>query len=137
MQEDEDRASPRGDRKSESAERSGAPRSRSSGGPPPNGPSPRAQDDSRRRRSSDRRYAGYGDGIDRFYCERDLHRLPSSFPVEARTGAATVPATVVARRAGALLLCSFSHAGAHQWPGGEETVEAGAIAEAPESGESG
>lgn len=97
----------------------------SRGAPPPRAgefgaAAPRAGDGGRRRRSPERRPAGWGDGVERFACARDGDRLPSTFPVESRTGVATIPATVVARRAGALLLCRFTHGGPHQWPDGEE-----------------
>jgi len=49
--------------------------------------------------------------------------LPSIFPVESHGGAATIPYIVVDRRASALLLCTFSHCGAHVWPDGEIVEE--------------
>jgi hypothetical protein len=87
-----------------------APERRGAGRPP---------DDSRRKRGMERRYAGWGDGIDRFYCARDGRRIPSGFPVEARTGVAIIPPTVVARRPDAILFCTFEHGGVHAWPDGE------------------
>ena len=45
--------------------------------------------------------------------------LPETFPVESHAGAATIAATIVARRPGSLLLCTFSHHGPHAWPDGE------------------
>jgi hypothetical protein len=53
------------------------------------------------------------------YCARAAHGLPATFPVASHAGAATIAATVVARRADALLLCTFSHCGSHAWPDGE------------------
>lgn len=89
---------------------------------------PRPAEGTRRRRSPERRPGGWGDGIDRFACARDVHRLPPTFPVEARTGAAAILATVVARRPDALLLCTFTHGGPHRWPDGEEAEPSSAAA---------
>ncbi|MCD6029984.1 MAG: hypothetical protein K0S78_2158 [Thermomicrobiales bacterium] len=93
---------------------------------------PRPTTEGKRKRSTESRYVGWGDGIDREVCTRAEHVLPMSFPVASHGGAATIAATVVARRAGALLLCTFSHCGAHVWPDGEvvddaldDTVSAG------------
>jgi hypothetical protein len=75
-------------------------------------------DDSRRKRSN-ARYVGWGDGLSREYCDRMSHLLPRAFPVAAHGGAATIRAAVVARRPGALLLCTYDHCGAHVWPDGD------------------
>jgi hypothetical protein len=45
--------------------------------------------------------------------------LPETFPVESHAGAATIAASIVARRPNGLLLCTFSHHGPHAWPDGE------------------
>jgi hypothetical protein len=79
----------------------------------------RAPDDARPKRGSERRYAGWGDAITRAYCVRSVPALPAAFPVAAHEGAATIPATIVARRPDALLLCAFDHPGPHVWPDGE------------------
>ena len=47
------------------------------------------------------------------------HFLPSTFPVASHTGAATIRATVVARRVDTYLLCTYDHCGPHVWPGGD------------------
>jgi hypothetical protein len=105
--------------KSQPAESRNASRTRGEGARS-GGPSSRPPEDARRKRSAERRYVGWGDGIDRYYCARDDHRHPPAFPVESRGGVATIPPTVVARRPDALLLCTFTHAGPHRWPDGEE-----------------
>jgi hypothetical protein len=38
--------------------------------------------------------------------------------VQHRSGLATISPVIVARRAGALLLCDLEHEGAHCWPDG-------------------
>ena len=50
-----------------------------------------------------------------------------SFPVESHGGAATIAPAIVARRTDAVLLCTFTHHGPHEWPDGEaaESDEAG------------
>ncbi len=68
------------------------------------------------------RYAGWGDGLDREFCASAERFLPATFPVQTHSGVATIPMTIVARRADTLLLCTFSHRGAHVWPDGQ-TVE--------------
>ncbi len=85
----------------------------------PGGSPGRPPQDTRRKRGNDQRYAGWGDGIERVYCARAEQFLPESFPVASHAGAATIPATIVARRADRLLLCTFSHHGPHIWPDGE------------------
>jgi hypothetical protein len=45
--------------------------------------------------------------------------VPSTFPVAAHSGTATIRATVVARRPEALLLCTYDHCGPHVWPDGD------------------
>jgi hypothetical protein len=72
-----------------------------------------------RRKRSSARYVGWGDGINREYCDRMSHRLPTTFPVAAHNGAATIRATVVAIRPDAYLLCTYDHSGVHVWPGGD------------------
>jgi hypothetical protein len=57
--------------------------------------------------------------MERMYCARAEQFLPESFPVASHAGAATIPATIVARRPDRLLLCTFSHHGPHVWPDGE------------------
>ena len=79
----------------------------------------RPPQDTRRKRGNEQRYAGWGDGIERMYCARAEHALPETFPVASHAGAATIPATIVARRPDGLLLCTFSHHGPHLWPDGE------------------
>lgn len=77
----------------------------------------------RRRGSLERRYAGFGDGVDRRFCAAaeasGLHRPPADFPVRGRTGLATLRTVVVARDEGAFLLCDAPHPGPHRWPTGE------------------
>jgi hypothetical protein len=80
--------------------------------------------DNRRRRTNEQRFAGWGDGVDRAYCARAAHLLPSTFPVASHSGAVTIPMTVVARRPDAILLCTYTHFGPHVWPDGE-TVDDG------------
>ena len=53
------------------------------------------------------------------YCVHAAHALPQIFPVASHAGAATIAATIVARRPDALLLCTFSHFGPHVWPDDE------------------
>ncbi len=79
----------------------------------------RPPQDTRRKRANEQRYAGWGDGIERVFCIRAEQLLPETFPVASHAGAATIPATIVARRPDALLLCTFSHHGPHSWPDGE------------------
>ena len=103
------------------SDRKGPTRQRGESGSTPGagGPSGRSPQDSRRRRGNDQRYAGWGDGIERVYCNRAAHFLPETFPVASHAGAATIAATVVATRADSQLLCTFSHHGPHEWPDGE------------------
>lgn len=63
--------------------------------------------------------SGYGDGIERAYCAHFRHDLPTAFPVQHRTGLATIPPVVVDRRPTALLLCNCLHRGPHSWPNGD------------------
>jgi hypothetical protein len=79
----------------------------------------RPPQDTRRKRGSEQRYAGWGDEIERVYCGRAEHLLPENFPVASHAGAATIPATIVAKRPDGVLLCTFSHHGPHVWPDGE------------------
>jgi hypothetical protein len=83
----------------------------------------RGAHEARGRRSSEQRFAGWGDGIERAFCVRAAHGLPATFPVASRAGAATIAATVVARRPQAILLCTFGHCDAHVWPDGEVVAE--------------
>ena len=85
----------------------------------PGGSPRRPPQDNRRKRSNEQRYAGWGDGVERVFCARAEQFLPETFPVASHGGSATIPATVVARRPDALLLCTFSHHGPHSWPDGE------------------
>ena len=85
----------------------------------PGGSPGRPPQDTRRKRGNEQRYAGWGDGIERVYCARAEQFLPEVFPVASHAGAATIPATIVARRPDGLLLCTFSHHGPHVWPDGE------------------
>ena len=102
----------------------------------PSGLPGRSPQDTRRKRSNEQRYAGWGDGIERMYCARAEQFLPETFPVASHAGAATIPATIVARRPDALLLCTFSHHGPHSWPDGELVADGPATVpttgEAPE-----
>ncbi len=111
------------------------PRQRGEGGGGPGG-GQRSPQEPRRKRTNEQRYAGWGDGLDRAFCLRAETLLPSIFPVESHGGAATIPQIVVARRESALLLCTFSHCGAHVWPDGE-IVEERAVDAAPEGDEAG
>jgi len=79
----------------------------------------RAGDDSRWKRSSDRKPAGFGDTIERAYCAASVHVVPPSFPVQHRTGVATLRPVVVASRPGSLLICDSGHPGPHRWPDGD------------------
>ena len=93
----------------------------------------RPPQDTRRKRGNDQRYAGWGDGIERMYCARAEHALPEIFPVASHAGAATSPATIVARRPDGLLVCTFSHHGPHLWPDGELVDDGPAVV--PATGE--
>ena len=97
----------------------GPVRQRGEPGNVPGGSPGRSSQDTRRKRGNEQRFAGWGDGIERMYCARAEHALPEIFPVASHAGAATIPATVVARRPDGLLLCTFSHHGSHLWPDGE------------------
>lgn len=108
--------------------RKGTGSGRARGGSATSGDSGRPPQDTRRRRSSEQRYVAWGDGIDRVYCARAGHGLPATFPVASHAGAATIAATVVARRPEALLICSYGHCGPHVWPDGEIVAEASGIA---------
>ena len=96
----------------------GPARHRAEPGNIPGGSPRRPPQDSRRKRANEQRYAGWGDGIERVVCARAEQFPPETFPVASHAGAATIPATVVARRPDALLLCTFSHHGPHSWPDG-------------------
>jgi hypothetical protein len=102
-----------------STDHQGPSRPRSEPGKVPGGSSGRPSQETRRKRANDQRYAGWGDGIERVYCARAAQLLPEIFPVASHAGAATIPATTVARRPDGLLLCTFSHHGPHVWPDGE------------------
>lgn len=115
---------------SKPAERKAAPRPRPEPGHSAAGSPPRAAPDGRRKRPAEGRYTGWGDGLDRVACARAERILPTSFPVASHPGAATIAMAIVARRPDALLLCGFSHCGAHVWPDGE-IVEDARAAEAP------
>lgn len=98
-------------------DRKGPPRQRGDAGAERAGS--QRQQEPRRRRATEQKYAGWGDGIERACCTRAAHDLPTAFPVETHAGAATIPRAVVARREGAVLLCTYSHLGPHVWPDGE------------------
>jgi len=100
------------DRKDSSRQR-GNPSQASDGSPQ------RPPPDTRRKRGNEQRYTGWADGIERVYCARAEHFLPQVFPVASHAGAATIPATIVARRPSGILLCNFSHHEPHVWPDGE------------------
>ena len=89
---------------------------------PGRGPGRGGGDDSRRRRG-ERRPAGFGDGIERAFCAALRHVPPPGFPVQHRTGVATLRRVVVARRADAVLYCDGEHPGPHWWPDGDEVLE--------------
>jgi hypothetical protein len=76
-------------------------------------------DEGRRKRPNQARYVGWGDGQNREYCDRMSHVLPRTFPVASHTGAATIRATVVARRSDSYLMCTYDHCGPHVWPDGD------------------
>jgi hypothetical protein len=107
------------DERSRPTDRQGSTRQRAEPSTVPGGSPGRPPQDTRRKRGNEQRYAGWGDGIERTYCTRAAQLLPETFPVAAHVGAATIPATVVARRPDGLLLCTFSHHGPHVWPDGE------------------
>ena len=88
-------------------------------------PSPRPDEPKRRRpTAAERRFAGFGDEIERAWCAARGHRLPDGFPVQRRQGVATLAVRPVARRDGAILLCDGAHAGPHRWPDGDEPTDA-------------
>ena len=65
--------------------------------------------------------------MERVSCARAAQFLPETFPVTSHSGAATIAATIVARRPDGLLLCTFSHHGAHVWPDGELVADGPAM----------
>jgi len=87
------------------------------------GASRQSEEPRRKRANSERRYVGWNDGIERAFCVHVEHELPSAFPIQSRSGVATIPATIVGRRPDAMLLCTFDHAGPHVWPDGEIAVD--------------
>jgi hypothetical protein len=94
-------------------------------------PGPRPDEPKRRRpTAAERRYAGFGDGVERASCVARSHRIPSAFPVQRRLGVATLAVRIVARRPGAALLCDGAHSGPHRWPDGGEPAEPAADAAA-------
>ena len=95
-----------------------------SGKPPERKGSSRPAPEGRRKRPPESRYAGWGDGLDRDFCALATHALPTTFPVASHGGVATIAPAVVARRPDALLLCTFTHCGAHVWPDGEVVNDA-------------
>ena len=117
-------------------ERKGSSRQRTEPNNAPRGSPGRPPQDHRRKRANEQRYAAWGDGIERAWCARALQFLPESFSVASHPGAATIPATVVARRLDRFLLCTFSHHGPHLWPDGEFVdEEPGMVATSGETGE--
>ena len=128
--------SPRGhaetrNERAKAPERKGASRARGDPGGGGNGASSRPPEETRRKRPPAQRYVGWNDGIERAYCLRMGHRLPSTFPVATHPGAAMIPPTVVARRPDAILLCVFDHLGAHSWPDGELVGDGATEEDAP------
>ena len=103
------------------------------GKPPERKGTSRPAPESRRKRPTEGRYAGWGDGVDRAFCARAEHGLPATFPVASHAGMATIAPAVVARRPDTLLLCTYSHCGAHVWPDGEvvEDAQGDGVALAP------
>ncbi len=85
--------------------------------------SPSHESDERRKRKAQPTprvaLSGFGDGIERAYCAHFRPALPAAFPVQHRTGLATIPPVVVDRRPTALLLCNCLHRGPHSWPNGD------------------
>ena len=77
------------------------------------------------RRGRERRPPGFNDGLDHAVCLARGHVPPPDFPVQHRTGVATLRRRVVARRPDALLLCDGEHQGPHRWPDGEIAPEEG------------
>lgn len=63
--------------------------------------------------------AGWGDGIERCVCTAFFSRIPPSYPVQHRTGIATMAPVIVDRAADRVLLCDGQHEGPHVWPDGE------------------
>ena len=124
------------DEGSRPAERKDPSRQRAEPSNVPGGSPRRLPQDHRRKRANGERYAGWGDGIDRAYCARAQQTLPETFPVASHSGAAIIPATIVARRPDGFLVCTFSHHGPHLWPDGEvvgdgpDVVPATEVAEA-------
>lgn len=114
---------PPGPETAENRERDESPQgSRSRSGQKSRGNRPPEGGDERRRRKApggDRRPSqGFGDGIERAYCLGHRHLIPPSFPVQHRTGLATMATVIVARRPGEVLLCDLQHEGDHSWPDG-------------------
>jgi hypothetical protein len=110
----------------------GPSRQRAEPGNVPGGAPRRPPQDTRRKRANEQRFAGWGDGIERLFCARSRQLLPQTFPVASHAGAATIPATLVARRPDAFLLCTFSHHGPHSWPDGELVDDGPALVPATE-----
>ena len=108
-------------------------RQRAEPGNVPGGSPRRPPQDNRRKRANEQRYAGWGDELERVFCIWVEQFLPETFPVASHAGAATIPATIVARRPDALLLCTFSHYGPHSWPDGELVADGPAMV--PATGE--
>jgi hypothetical protein len=118
-------AKPSSDRPPEPARTSERP-PRPPGSPPPGSHGrgqPRGGDEGRRRRPAERRVSGFGDEIERAVCVALAHRPPPDFPVQHRTGCATLRRLVVARRPGAVLLCDSGHPGPHRWPGDDVVLD--------------
>lgn len=114
-----ERSERRSDRR-QAPERHGSPPSRARGDAPggsANGD--RAPQEPRRRRPAEQRFAGWGDGLARVFCESAVQTLPTRFPPEQHGNLATIPRAVVAGRPGELLLCTHAHCGPHIWPDGE------------------
>lgn len=94
------------------------------GRPRPDQQPQRPPQESRRKRGDHRSHT-WGDGIDRAWCTKALSFLPETFAVESHGGAATIAPAIVDRQEQMILLCNFSHSGAHEWPALMSIVQAG------------
>lgn len=63
--------------------------------------------------------AGWGDGLERCICAATLVRPPRTYPVQHRTGVATIAPAIVERAPSRILLCDGQHEGPHIWPDNE------------------
>jgi hypothetical protein len=79
-------------------------------------------EDRKRRRSggSERKGTnGFADGVERAYCLVARSVPAVSFPIQFRTGIATIAPIVVGKRDGAILYCDCPDHAVHFWPDGE------------------